>query len=80
MIVATAVIVVAGKWVKDEELDVKTVVGGGFLALGLSLLSMANEDLASKFALLVLVVACFKYIPRIANAAGLTNNRVSDWL
>lgn len=78
-VVATAAIVTVGKWSQDETLDVKVVGGGAFLALGLALLDRANPTLASRFALLILVVAMFMYVPAIAYEAGLTKRKPPRW-
>lgn len=75
-VVGTAAIVTVGKWVSDdEEMDAGVVVGGVILALSLALIEQANPQLAKRFAVLILVVAMFMYVPEIAFAAGLTNSR-----
>lgn len=71
-VVLTAFLVVAGRWSESKPLDIKVAVGTGGLAIFMSVLNSANEDLASKFAVLVLVGAVFLYGPAIAKKAGLT--------
>jgi hypothetical protein len=78
-VVATATIVAAGKWANDETISVRIVIGGAFLAIGLSLMEQANPKLASRFALLVLTVAAFMYVPHIAYKAGLITRKPPDW-
>ena len=70
-VVLTAFLVVGGRWSEGKPLDIKVAIGTGALALFLSALNTANEDLASKFAVLVLVSAVFLYGPAIAKKAGL---------
>lgn len=70
-VVATGAIVVAGKWANDEPLSVKLAVGVGAFALALTLIGEANDKLASQFALLVLILAMFRYVPAIAKKTGL---------
>lgn len=71
-VVLTAFLVVAGRWSEGKPLDIKVAVGTGALALFLSVLNSADEGLAGKFAVLVLVSAVFLYGPAIAKKAGLT--------
>lgn len=73
-VIGTAAIVTVGTWAQEKPISVKIVVGGVFLALGLSLMDQASPKLASRFALLILVVAAFMYIPAIAYKAGLIDN------
>jgi len=70
-VVGTMAVVTVGEWASDGELDIKVVVGGGFLLFGLSLLQAANADFASQFALFIFIVALFKYLPTIALKFGL---------
>lgn len=74
--VGTGVIVVLGKWAKDETLDVGIVVGSAVFAVALSILP---EPLGDKFALLVLMLAGFIYGPAIGFRAGLVKNKPADW-
>lgn len=78
-VVATAAIVTIGKWSNDETISVRIAVGGAFLAIGLAALDQGSPVLASRFALLVFVVAAFMYVPAIAYKAGLTSIRPPRW-
>lgn len=70
-VVLTGAIVVAGQWAQDRKLTIKIAVGGAALMLFLAALNEANEPLASKFAVLVLLGATFLYGPAIAKKTGL---------
>jgi hypothetical protein len=64
------IVVVAGRWAKGEDVSIKIVVGGTFLAVTLAVMSNANEQLASKFALAILVTVLLTYMVPIAKKAG----------
>ena len=68
IVVATAALVVAGRWADDKKIDVSIAVGAGALAVSLSLIAAADARLAQQFALLVLMLAAFRYVPPIARA------------
>lgn len=70
-VVATGVIVVAGRIAQEKPIDIKIAVGAAAFALSLSLIGNANEQLASRFAALVLVGAALIYVPAIASKTGL---------
>jgi hypothetical protein len=70
-VVGTMAVVTVGEWAGGKPLDIKVVVGGGFLLFGLALLQAANPDFAGKFALFIFIVALFKYVPDIALKFGL---------
>jgi hypothetical protein len=70
-VVATVAVVVAGQFATDKPLTINLAIGAGAYALGLSLIAMANETLAQRFAVLVLVVALFRYVPIIGQKTGL---------
>lgn len=72
--VLTGATVTVGKWAAGETLDIKTVVGATFLAIGLSVMDEVAPELASKFAMLVVVIALFAYLPAIAWKAGLLDH------
>lgn len=78
-VVGTALVVAVGKWSQDETIGVRVVVGGFFLAVLLSVMEQGSPKLASRFALLVFVVAAFMYVPAIAYKAGLTDIEPPDW-
>lgn len=69
-VVATAAIVVAGKWQKNEPIDVRIAVGGGILAIGLSILSNINEEFAKLMSYTVILAALYTYGPGLAKALG----------
>lgn len=71
-ILGTGVLATLGTWSEGKSLTVKPVVGGTFLALFLTGLAQASPDFASKLALLVLLVAAFRYVPPILSKTGLT--------
>lgn len=54
IIVLAGVIAVTGKWARNKQVDTSMVVGGIVLALMISIMSEADEDLAEKFAYLIL--------------------------
>ena len=68
--VATGVVVTAGRWADGKNLDVRIAIGTGALAIGLAVLSGANEQLASRFAVLVLLGAVLVY-PTPARSNGI---------
>lgn len=73
-VIGTAAIVIVGTWAQDKPVSVRIVVGGMFAAIGLSLLNEASPKLAGRFAMLILIVAMFEYVPAIAYKAGLINS------
>jgi hypothetical protein len=71
-VVLTAAITSVGRWAEGKSLSINVVVGGAVLAVMLAALASANEDFASKMALLILVAALFRYMVPIAKKAGWT--------
>lgn len=71
-VIMTSLVVVAGRWANDKPLDIRLAVGTAGLALFLAVINSSQPELASKFAVLVLVAAVFMYGPGIAKKAGLT--------
>lgn len=70
-VVATAVVVTAGQWAKNNKgPNIKVVVGGMVLAVILSAMSQGNEKLAQQFAMLVLVAALLTYAIPITKKLG----------
>lgn len=70
-VVATTVVVLAGQWAKnDKGPSIKLVVGGMVLSVMLSIMSDANEKLASQFAALILVGAVLAYAIPISKKLG----------
>jgi phosphate starvation-inducible membrane PsiE len=72
-VVATGLIVAVGHFAKDQQIPVRVFVGVGIYAVILAMLQQGNEELAAKFALLVLLAALFLYTIPIARKAGFTN-------
>lgn len=70
--VASGVIVAFGTWAQEKPLTIKIAIGTGGVALILSLMSQANEELAQKFGMLILLAAAFAYLPAIVKKLGLS--------
>lgn len=69
-IVLTGVIVATGRWAENKSLNMGIVVGGGVAAIMLTLVAQANQSLADKMGLMILLAACFIYLPSIVNSLG----------
>lgn len=69
--VAAGAIVIAGRWSQDKGFDLKVAIGTAGVALILSLMAQANEKLAQQFGLLILLAACFAYLPGLVSKLGL---------
>lgn len=69
-VVATGVVVTAGRWSEDKDIPFKIFVGFGFLAIFMAVLSSTNQKLAETFAVLVLVSAALMYAVPIAKKIG----------
>ena len=77
--IATAVIVILGKWSKGEKLELRLIIAAGFLAMLLALLNEAEPKLASKMALLIMVTAGLVYgVPVAQRVIGITGNRAKQ--
>ena len=66
--VATGLIITAGRWADNKDstgMDVKLVVGLTGYAVVLSVIESWNEDIAARFALLVMIVAAFQAFARV---------------
>lgn len=70
--VASGVIVAFGTWAQEKPLTIKIAIGTGGVALILSLMSQANEELAQKFGMLILLASAFAYLPAIVKKLGLS--------
>lgn len=68
--VATAVIVTAGRFSQGKPIDVGIAIGAGAFAIGLSLISAADEKIARQFAFMVLFLAMVLYLPSIVEKLG----------
>lgn len=73
--VATAAIVGAGRWAEGKPIDLRIAIGATVFAVGLSLIGNSNQELASKLALMVLIVTMFKYVPTIGRKTGLSRGK-----
>lgn len=71
-VVLTGMVVTAGRWSQGKTLTMRIVVGGAVLAIMLAAIGEANEELAGKFAVLVLAAAVLTYGVDIAKKTGLT--------
>lgn len=71
-VIGTGLVVTLGTWAEGKTLSVKPVVGGTFLALALTGIAAGSPDLAGRLALLILLVAMFRYALPILKKAGLT--------
>lgn len=70
-IVLGSVMVVAGKWAKDETLSIRLAIGAMVSAIGLTLISEMDEKLGRLFGVLILVGIAYAYAPSIIKKAGL---------
>lgn len=68
--VATVVITATGQWAKGKPISVKLVVALMVLAISLSAMESANEELAKKFAVLILVAALMANVIPITKKLG----------
>jgi len=64
----TVVIVVAGRWSQDKQIDTNLVIGGLLAAVMLTALETANPKMGQTFAFLLLLAAVYKNVPRLAYA------------
>lgn len=69
-VVATGLVVAGGHWAVSKQVPIRVYVGLGGYAAGLALLSEADANIASKFAFMVLFLACVYYLPAIVKWAG----------
>lgn len=67
----TGLIVTGGQVANGKGISIKVVIAVLFLAMILSLMSNANDTLARKFGILILVGATFAYAPAIVDKLGL---------
>lgn len=59
------VVVIAGRWGRNKPMDVPAVVALFVVALGLTLISSANEEIANGMAVLILLGVVYEYGPDI---------------
>lgn len=70
-IVLTGTVVTVGRWAEGKTIDIRLVVGGTILAVGLAALSAINANLASSFGVLILVGALLRYTIPIVSKTGI---------
>jgi len=73
--VATGTIVYAGRVAQEKPIDVRIAIGAAAAAIGLTLMSNANEKLAQQFSWLILLGACFIYLPSVFRKTGILGGR-----
>ena len=61
-----------GRWLNDQPISIRMVVGVGGIALFLALIAEADVKLAQQMGLLILIGAVFLYGPPLVKALGLT--------
>lgn len=69
-VVATGVVVTAGRWSDDKDIPFRIFVGFGFVGIFLSVMSAGNQKLAESFGLLILVSALLYYAVPISKRIG----------
>jgi len=67
----TGAIVIVGKWSDGKAPNVDNGIGIAGIAVGLALLSQANEKLATSFAWLIVLSVTIVYVPKIVKGTGL---------
>ena len=60
-VVATGLVVSAGRWSQGKGVDIKTFIGVGVLAIFLAIIGEGNAKLAQQFGALILVAAVLIY-------------------
>lgn len=69
-VVLTGVIVTTGQWAKGKGITPRILLGLGFVAISLAVISQINDDLARGFALLIVLLALMMYGVPIAQKMG----------
>lgn len=75
--VMTGVLVAAGRWSQGKTIGVEIAIGTAGVALILSLIANANEQLAQRFGLLILLAAAFAFLPGLVSKLGLNDTKKS---
>lgn len=74
IILLAGILVVAGQWAQGKNLDIKIGIGVAFVAIALSAMAQANQELAVQFAWLIFVGAfVFNGIPLFKAIKGVTS-------
>jgi hypothetical protein len=72
-LVGTIVVVGLGTVVTKQKVDMKAILAGGVVALGLSALDNVNERMAEAFAGMIFIAACVKFLPDVVRKLGYEN-------
>lgn len=79
IVIFASIIAVTGRWARHKQVDTSMVVGGIVLAVMITALSDADEDLAEKFAWLILFAIMGTNAEDLLKAIGLiTDKRLSS--
>lgn len=78
LVVGTVAIVGVGTVVTEHRVNMKAVLAGGVLALGISALDNIDERVAELFAGLIFLTACYKFVPPIVEALGFTDGAAGN--
>lgn len=73
--VTAGVVVAAGRWAQNKPLTINIAIGTAGVALILALVAEADVKLAQGFGLLVLLGACFTYLPDLVTSLNLRGER-----
>lgn len=68
---ATGVLVVLGKWSREQEPNIDNAIGVAGVAVGLAILDQIDGKLGRAFGVLILVSVAVVHLPEIAKKAGL---------
>jgi hypothetical protein len=68
---AVGVLVVLGKWSRDQSPNIDNAIGVAGVAIGLALLDQIDGRLSKAFGTLILVSVAVVHLPEIAKKAGL---------
>lgn len=66
-----AAIATVGQWVKNKKVSMKMILAGLFMSFALATMSEFRPELASAFAVLILVTVTLTYIKPIVQKMGL---------
>lgn len=75
LMVGTVVVVGAGTVLTEHSVNMKAVMAGGVVALGLSAIDNVDERIAELLAGLIFLTACYKFLPPIVDALGFTGGK-----
>ncbi|ARK07707.1 hypothetical protein Toil_gp24 [Rhodococcus phage Toil] len=72
-LVGTIVVVGLGTVITKKQVNMKAILAGGVVALGLSALDNINERMAEAFAAMIFIAACVKFLPDVVRELGYEN-------